>query len=359
MPKTLNKPKNPEFLAATVAAMRLLSGARQPSSPLEQEVLAALHAKNLKVDVAKRIVATFDAKPQADRERLLGHFADRNFAMESTLPAEPPHVVVRDHRTGSPSGGTTSNSSTSRVGHTSDTAGPLPHVATTGVTPGIRYTVRYKGLWCQKETDGPGSDEIYIITSGLTINQNVNDPIEAITHPKGTHDSYYGDVDTWDQRAGPIAVAWTGSPDTLSLAVIVMEHDEGDPDYYRDEVDTFVTAAIAVGAKLWTPIALLALFKGSIVDAINWILGTGDDVISSEVVIFERPELEALAVQPPVLYQGKKWPVSNIGVPVGPSYNFQTDLVIHFVTTHHGDGAEYVVGFDIERDPPRPDHIIV
>ena len=229
-----------------------------------------------------------------------------------------------------------------------------------GTLPGIRYTVRYKGLWCQEETNGPGSDEIYIITSGISINNDVNNVVGTLRHPMGTQDKYYGDVDSLDRRVGPVAVVYTGSPDTLSLAVVVMEHDEGDPDYYRDEVKTFVDGAIALATYLYKPAAVLAYFKDNIVDAINWILGTGDDVISSEVATWERDALEDLAMQTPSEYQGTKRELVSTNPPIlGPEVNVPTGLFVHFVTNHHGDGSKYVVGFDIERDPPRPGPVIL
>jgi len=359
MPHALKAPKNPEFLADTVTALRLLSAERQPQNPLEREILAHLQALQLKPEVAKRIVAAFDARPQADRQHLLGRFAEKNHALEGARRSAPPEVVVRDHRSGASSGGTTGTASTSRVGPAMDVRAPLDGERTVdGVAPGIRYTVRYKGLWCQEETNGPGSDEIYVITSGVAINSSTNRTLETLSHPLGTQSSQYGDVDSLEERLGPVAVVYTGSPDTLSLAVVVMEHDYGDPNHYRDEVKVFVDGAIALATYLWGPAAALAYFKDNIVDAINWILGTGDDVISSEVVTWERPELEALAVSQPVFYQGTKLQVTtNPFVPT--PVNIQTGLLIHFFTEHHGDGSKYMVGFDIERDPHRPDPIIL
>ncbi|MDE3209629.1 MAG: hypothetical protein KGM46_02690 [Pseudomonadota bacterium] len=338
MARALNAPKDPEFLVGTIAAMRLLSGQRQPQDPLEREMLAHLQALQLKPEVAKRIVAAFEAKPRRDRRRLLGSYADKSHALESLVSAAPPHSVVRDHRSDTSSGGRAGSGSGSRTWPGSGNVGPLAEEVSTGAEPGIRYSVRYKGLWCQEETTGLGSDEIYVVTSGLAINKGVNTAVAALTHPISTQSKYYGDVDSREERVGPVAVVYTGNPDTLSLAVVVMEHDYGDPDYYRDEVNTFVAVAIAAASKLWPPAALLSFFSDNIVDAINWILGTGDDVISSEVKTWERPALEAMAIQTP-----------------GPlSYNPNTGLFVHFVTTHHGDGSKYVVGFDIERDPPRP-----
>ena len=382
MPRTLSAPKNPEFLVGTVAALRLLSGERQPGDPLEQEVLAHLQKLQLKPEVARRIVAAFDAKPQADRQHLLGRFADKSHALESIRSAiAPSEAVVRDHRGDAPSGdagessmatardhrrgasdgSAASGGSTSRTWPGSEIVGPFSEEMSTGAAPSIRYTIRYKGLWCQKETHSylPGSDEIYVVTSGLAINKGVNTPVGALTHPVNTHDGYYGDVDSEEGRAGPVAAVYSGNPDTLSLAVIVMEHDYGDPDYYRDEVNTFVTAAIAAAAKLYPPAALLALFKDNIVDAINWILDTEDDSLDTEVVTWERDALEALAIQTPGPYLGTKYEMLGFPPRPGPLEYIDTGLYQHFVTKHRGDGSEYVVCFDIERDPPRPPPIIL
>lgn len=364
MPGSLSAPKNPEFLVGTVAAMRLLSGERQPQTPLEQEVLRRLQALKLKPEVAKRLVAAFDVKPEGDRQRLLGQFADKSHALKGMSAFAPAHVELRDHRNGASSGGASGGMSTARTAAAAGTAGPLSEEATIdGTLPAIHYTIRYQGLWCQEETDGPGSDEIYVITSGLSINNSINHEVETLRHPLGTQSSHYKDVDSLEKRIGPVAVVYTGSPDTLSLAVVVMEHDYGDPDHYRDDVKTFVDGAIAFATYVWGPAAVLGFFEDSIVDAINWILGTGDDVIDSQVVSWERPALEALAVQTPGEYQGTKResiPSPTGGLPTfGPVVNAPTGLFVHFVTKHRGDGAEYVVGFDIVRDPPRPDPIIV
>jgi hypothetical protein len=382
MPKSLSTPKNPEFLLGTIAALRLLSGERQPANQVEQETLTRLRARGLKPEAVKRIIAAFDAKPAPDRQRLVELFVDERHALERMAGSAPTVPVVRDHRGDAPHGAASSDASgnvavrdhrhassegaagtasSSHAGHMEGTVGPLnDERMATDVPPGIRYTVRYKGLWCQEETDGLGSDEIYVITTGVAINKGDNVNIGALAHPVNTSDGYYGDVDSRNVRAGPVAVVYTGSPDTLSLAVTVMEHDYGDPDYYREEVNTFVEAAIAVASRWVPPVALLAFFKDNIVDAINWILGTGDDSLGTEVAIWERDALEALAILTPGPYLGTKRELVSISPPkYGPIEYIDTGLYQHFVTKHHGDGSEYVVCFDIERDPPRPGPIIL
>ncbi|MCA0393150.1 MAG: hypothetical protein LCH70_03350 [Proteobacteria bacterium] len=357
MTRKLSAPQNPELLVGTVAAMRLLSGERQPQNQLERETLAELQALRLKPEVARRIVAAFEAKPRRDRRRLLGRHADKSLALGDMAPPAEPHTPTRSRRGELPSASAPEAGPSSRSGPASEHVGPLSGERSTGEAPSIRYTIRYLGLWCQKETVPPGlvpddwgADEIYVVTSGLAINKGVNSAVGVLTHPINTHPKYYEDVDTHEERIGPVAAVYSGNPDTLSLAVVVMEHDYGNPDYYRDEIEAFVSGAVALASRFWPPAVVLALFKDNIVDAINWILGTGDDVISSEVVTWERRDLEAQVSQTPAYYHGTR----------GGAL-FTTHLFTHFVTKHRGEGAEYVVGFDIERDPPpnRPPPIIL
>lgn len=354
MSSSLSAPKNPEFLVGTIAGLRLLSGEQQPRNQMEREILAELQSARINPDAAKSVVVEFDAKPQADRQRLLGRFADESVSLES-LAASRHRVRVREGRGGASSGGNAASSaSSSHAGGAAGNVGPMSEVATTGTSPGIRYTLRYKGLWCQEETTGPGSNEFYVITSGVAIVDHANRALETLSHPMGIQEDYYGDVDSLEERLGPVVVVYDGSPDTLSLAVTLMEHDYGDPNRYRDKIKATVHAAITVLGYFFPPALVLTYFEENIVDFINWIFGTGDDVISTEVMTWERPELEALAVQTPGFYQG--WKLESI---VGPRVNVPTGLLVHFVTKHHGDGGECEVGFDIERDPPRPDPVIL
>ena len=76
-----------------------------------------------------------------------------------------------------------------------------------------------------------------------------------------------------------------------------------------------------------------------ITDAINWLLDTGDDLIESQTVVNRRDVLEWYAGQ-----------TDNIYI----AHNKSTNLPYHFVTTHRGGGATYIVGFDVTREPPLP-----
>ena len=115
--------------------------------------------------------------------------------------------------------------------------------------------------------------------------------------PVAGSDTWYGDVDSGEERVGPVAACWFNNADVVSLTVVVFEHDEGDPDAYKDEVDAFVKAAIAVLSYFYPALAWLELLSGQIAGTINWVLGTGDDPVETQTVVLPRALLELYASQ--------------------------------------------------------------
>ncbi len=364
MARTLSAPRNLGLFGGIITALRLLSGERQPQNDEERTLLQALSAQDVNPDVARRMVGTLDAVPAAERLRLLGSIANAPFILPGTpientekRARERLHQRLRDHRR---SGGAAHAGGAAGI---PGTVGELPTETDPWPDrdPSVRYTIRYVGLFCQNETDGPGSDEIYVLTSAIHINDGQNVVTNAIRNPVNYPDgAYYGDVDREEGREGPVTAAWSGNPDTVSLVVVVMEHDQGDPDAYRDEIDLAVKAAIAVATRLYPPAAVLALVEEQIVDVINWLFGTDDDIISTETVVLERAQLEDYARQSRAYYMGTKTEVvlgggGGFGGGFGTittTSPLTTHLFQHFVTKHYGDGAEYVIGFDVLRDPP-------
>jgi hypothetical protein len=132
-----------------------------------------------------------------------------------------------------------------------------------------------------------------------------------------------------------------------------LRHDEGDPNAYRDEIDAAVKAAIAVATRFYPPLAVLALVEEQIVDFINWLIDTGDDLISTETLVLSRADLDNYSKQSRTYHMGTKVTISGSGlgtlITVTP---LTTQLFQHFVTKHNGEGAKYVVGFDVLREPP-------
>jgi hypothetical protein len=162
---------------------------------------------------------------------------------------------------------------------------------------------------------------------------------------------WYDDVDDGEERIGPVAACWDGNSDPVSLTVVVFEQDDGDPDKYKDEVDALVKAAIAALVYVYPVLAPLELLSGTIADAVNWLLDTEDDVISTQTVVLPRAMLELYSTQGyQAFYQGYRLDASHFPnlavVPV------TTHLPYHFLTEHKGDGADYICGFDVIRDPP-------
>lgn len=361
MVRTLSTPKNPEFFGRVIAALRLLSDGLEPENDGERELLQALAMHTIKPAVAKRMVGTLDAVPMTERSRLLGSIADSPFVFPATT-FENPRSRTRGGGHGradraTDAGASVNPANTGTVGNLDAEVDPWPDR-----DPSIRYTIRYVGLFCQDETNGPGSDEIYVLTSAFHINDGQNVPSDAVHNPLGYPGGYYGDVDREEHRDGPVTAAWSGNPDTMSLVVVVMEHDQGDPDAYRDEIDVAVKAAIAVATRFYPPAAVLALVEEQIGDLINWLFDTGDDIISTQTVVLERADLERYAGESPTYYMGTKRTISVGGggapgtVTTAP---LTTKLFQHFVTKHVGDGAEYAIGFDIKRDPALPAPIIL
>lgn len=343
MRRTLRAPRNPDLFGRVVAALRVLSGQRAPMNALEQGLQADLAGRGINPVVTQRLIATFDAMPRAARRRLLGDIGSPTFVgtPEVVTPDVPP--VTSTVPVGPPV-----------IGPRAEEASRHPDAPTH-----VKYTVRYQGFFCEEDSTwdgGSGSDEIYFVISSVLASTNA---VNTVRHPLG-HETYYGDVDTDEARIGPVAVVWEGNTDVVSLVVTAFEHDHGDPDAYRDEVDVLVRATIAVLTKLYTPAALLALFSESITDLVNWLLGTGDDLVSVETVVLPRAVLETYAGygRGPYIAKVRRPSIRN-GQIVWGYQSLVTDLLYHFTTVHKGGGGHYVACFDVERDPPLPGPIIL
>jgi hypothetical protein len=329
MRRVLTKPKNPEALGRLFAALRVYSGQREPKNATERKVNDALKAQKVPQAVAKRMVSTLDSMPKGPRNKLLGEIADPKFAPPARAAAPtipPPTTPVPTAAVGTLG----RRIDVDRV----DVEGML------GEGPRAQpvYTIQYNGLWCEDETtwdQGSWADEIYLITSAVHIADGEN-IVRTEHHPVDA--SYYEDVDSDEARIGPVAACWHGNSDPVSLTVVASEHDQGDPNAYKEEIDALVKAAIAALTPYWPPLGVLELFHTQIADGINWLLDTGDDPIGvSQTVVNPRSLLEWYAARyTSPYYSGGK----------------ETGLLLHFLTTHRGGGATYVNGFEVTRDPP-------
>lgn len=365
MIRTFSAPRHPELFGRFLAALRVHGGVRPPANDWERGVNNAFQAENLDRRVAERLTRALDSTPKNARRRLLGEMAAPEFigteAPRNSVFGSTSFEVTRSSAGGAGgAGGTGGGTAGGSVG-ASDTHGSLDFSLSTNtdITPLPNYTLRYQGVFCQAETtldQGSTADEIYVITSSVHIADDGSNIVRPERHPAAQDKRWYEDVDTLEQRLGPVAAVWQGNRDPVSLIVVVMEHDQGDPDIYKEEVEYLVKALIALASKLYPPAAILAAFSGTISDAINWCLGTGDDILSTELVVLPRATLEGHAKVSRSFYIGntKKFTQHMTNPPTTTVTNvpFSTDLMYHFFTKHVGGGATYIVGFDVDRDPP-------
>lgn len=345
MIRTLKAPSNPEILGRVIAALRVHIGQRRPKNASERALATTFNEQRIANKTAKRLVANFDGLPKGVRERLLPGVSKPGFVPSARAEAPP----LQPLRVGMPA---------AAMVRGSQVRGALDAILSTdpGATRNPLYTVRYQGIFCQGETSwdrGSTSDEVYVITSMVSIDANGINQARTERHPQG-QPAYYGDMDTLSERYGPVAATWQGySEHPVSLTAVVFEHDEGDPDAYRDEVEAIVKAAIAVLSKLYPPAAVLALLHDTITDAVNWLLGTGDDIIGTETVVLPQATLELYAALQWSFYIGTRSEpiISGMRLVGFQTVPHSTNLPYHFFTTHRGSGATYVVAFDVERKP--------
>jgi hypothetical protein len=193
-----------------------------------------------------------------------------------------------------------------------------------------QVSVRYTGLACFSTTDGPGSDEPYVLF-GI-----VPPPPTAMAYT--TRSVIYEEVDGGDSRVDDIEI-YRGLPYGLLLSVVLMEHDLGDPDAYRNIVQTAVDQAsgglvVGVGVipyvgPFLVPIAKALLEEAvpAIVEWINVSLGTEDDFVCEKSFLISAKDV--------VTHAHAEWQNFR-GIP----WQLESPLL-------SGDGADYKVYFGI------------
>jgi hypothetical protein len=197
--------------------------------------------------------------------------------------------------------------------------------ADTGPIEMGNVSVRYTGLACFSDTSGPGSDEPYVLLGVVPT---------PPTAASSTRSVIYDEVDGGDSREDDIEL-YRGLPYGLSLTVTLMEHDTGDPDKYRGAVNEGVDqaakgVALGVGAIPYVGPYLAPVAKAfleaagpEIKDALNRLLGTGDDRIGSVPLVVSAKQMVTLARVTPHNFRGIVW-------------HLDTPLI-------SGDGADYKV----------------
>jgi len=346
--RNATKPKNPAFLASILLALRRFAE-KDDSSEFARETSESLSAAGAHRSTAKRLVARFDKVKLSTRLSIFG---------DAILPDASPPPRRRDGRN-------LVRTVAGRVFDMDTHADPSLNDVVIGPGGGSAetptYTIRYRGVHCSEESDWDrfsNSDEIYIVTvathiqAGQTVNRKER-------HPANVNDDWYGDVDTNETRIGPVAAVWFGFTGIVSITTVVFEHDEGDPDAYRDEVETWVKAAFAVAKYFWPEGK--ALFENedlvdALSDGINWALGSGDDTIESVYTVLEVGELERYSRTRLLhVWDYRTVPDTSTPSPWDTKKDwYDSGLEYHFKTTHRGGGAGYVVAYDVVRDPALP-----
>jgi len=348
MVRLARKTENPEMVALGVLALRTYANGIAAKTDFEVETTKTLKNLGVSKTTAKNLVANFDKINPKIRRRVFGPFG--------LSTAKVPANIVKASKALNPLShqvilrpGALAQEFTSRVFDKPKLGDQ--QVAEVPVPAARRYTINYQGMHCVDETgfDKFGSDEIYIITSAVHITKDGTNAVRTERHPlNGSGAGTYGDVDSHETRIDPVAASRSAKVDEttqgMSLTTIVMEHDLGDPDAYRDEVDASVKLAIAIASYFFPPGgALLALVEASglVTDLLNSILGTGDDEIGTVTSVHSLEELETLS----------RTRLSSLHVSQGGKL-VDTGLKNHFLAPVNNN--DYIVGLRVNREPNAP-----
>lgn len=300
MARTLSIPRDREATGLAIMALRHYAAPDQAVKPSAWEMDVSKRLEELQVDkqAAATMISHFDRIRPSVRARFLGASYDAKIKV-------PDQVPVRTFQQFTTTPAQTPNTTWSRL-YQAGVFGrlklkPLPPGV---ILPALDYTLTYEGLYCIEESvwdRGSWSDEPYVISSAVHITKDGKNVVRTERHPFAgdpAH-SYYTGVDTGETRVGPRAACWKATVADvaigMSLTTVVMEHDEGDPDAYRKQVDAAVKLALAVVGMYFpaaTPLMALIAASGLVTDFFNWLLGTGDDEVGSSTQVFTFSDLE-------------------------------------------------------------------
>jgi len=339
MARDLRAPRDPEAVALAALALRNYVTPVAKPTKFEKDTAAALKKLGLTKTVAKSMVANFDRIRPSYRERYLG-----TLGVAKTMPRKA--VRPRDLNEVTTNHVVIPQLSLLRRFRPFPGQPQLP--GGPAVLAPIDYTITYEGMHCIDEThyDWAGSDEIYIVTSAVHITRQGANVIRTERHPITNGKSgEYGNVDSHDTRIGPRAACWNGVVADvqlgMSLTTVVFEHDYGDPDALRREVNASVILAIAIATIIFPAAgAILALISASglVTDFFNWLLQTGDDEIGTVTHVLELSDLEEYARSRTTNY------TENPG-----AGGKQTGLMYHFKASVNDN--DYVAAYQVQRNP--------
>lgn len=215
------------------------------------------------------------------------------------------------------------------------------------------FTVSYTGLYCKDGTGDRGifgkRDEPYVITAAVHVDDNGQNIVRSELHPVGDADKRYGGMEDGKWRTGPIAACWAGSAREVSIVTVVMEHDEGDPDAYREEVEAVLEVASAIAAA--NGISVPDAVKSLVADLIIWVIGSADDEVGTETVVLTPRWLKLGAAADKPTFVDTRTVLRPVGF-----MQFEEETVVdrtdipYSLITRHDDDGEYVVCYRITAD---------
>jgi hypothetical protein len=195
-------------------------------------------------------------------------------------------------------------------------------------------SLRYVGWHCFGETNEPSaSDEIYF-TFGVVPT--------LVEHKKTLQTRIWEDTDAGESRYSEFEFMelYRGLPFGAAISITLVEHDEGDPNKYRENVEIAVDKAsekvveglahIPVIGVVLAAVAtvVLVVAQPAITDAVNELLGTEDDLIGTV----------GLALTPKDMMR-----LTRVGRQ--DFHGIQAHLESPLIS---GDGASYKAYFDVE-----------
>ena len=168
----------------------------------------------------------------------------------------------------------------------------------TGAIDANDVAVAYTGLVCYQETgESSGADEPYAVLGVIT-------PFGTGTYQT----KVYSSVDSQTSRPDSLEV-YRGKPNGISISVLLMEQDEGDPAKYQKEITAALqkvheAGTLALGFIPLVGVGIAAVvgpliqkFIPNIGKAVNDLFGFGDDIIGSQVVTLTGKDMLILATK--------------------------------------------------------------
>ena len=198
------------------------------------------------------------------------------------------------------------------------------------------FTIRYQGLYCREKAYDRfwGSNEPYVITSAVHINNQGENIVRTEKHPIGNPQGAYGGVDDKEFRDGPVAACWFGKAQTVALVVTAMEQDDGDPNAYKEEIDALLKAAAEI-IVIATGISIPDSFIEALAILVNWFVGSEDDIIGINGITLNEYFLKVGGL-----------PNSKVKYIDGN----KTSPLKYYFLTRNNDSGDYFIFFDVEAD---------